>query len=236
MKRIQPLVLFLAFAWAPCALADDFEAAVAAVSKGDGATAIKLLKPLAEKGDVRAQAELGAIYAAGKGVSPDLRESFKWTKKAADQGNAAAQANLGSMYLEGQIVQRDYKEAMKWNLAAAGQGVAAAQANIASMYYEGAGVSQDYKEAARWMRLAAIQGDAESQINLGTMYVVGQGVDRDPLRGYMWTNLGLESLPMKLEEKKAVQEMSAKSLSASEIDKAKAMAKKCKESGYKECG
>lgn len=233
--RTKTFAFLLALLAAGAARADDFDAASGAMKKGDYAAAFKLLKPLAEKGDARAQAELGALYTVGHGAPANANEALKWTKLAAEHGNAGAQANLGTMYLEGQVVQRDYKDAMKWSLLAAEQGVAAAQANIASMFYDGSGVAQDYKEAARWMRLAAEKGDPESQINLGTMYVVGQGVERDALRGYMWTSLGLESLPMSLSEKKAVQDMSAKVLSAEDVAKAQAMAKTCKESKFRNC-
>ena len=130
---------------------------------------------------------------------------------------------------------RDYKEAMKWNLLAAGQGLAAAQVNIASMYYDGVGVAQDYKEAAKWLRLAAEQGDADAQLNLGNLYVAGQGVERDLLRGFMWTQLATESLSMGETEKKAVRDMSAKSLSPEDVAKAQAMVARCKESKFKNC-
>ena len=218
------------------ASAGDYENAVSATRHGDFAGAFKLLKPLAEKGDARAQADVGAMYLTGKGVAANPKEALKWLRLAADHGNASAQFNLGTMYLEGQVVMRDYKEAMKWNLLAAGHGLAAAQVNIASMsYYDGVGVAQDYKEAAKWLRLAAEQGDADAQLNLGNMYVAGQGVERDLLRGFMWTQLATESLSMGETEKKAVRDMSAKSLSPEDIAKAQAMVARCKESKFKNC-
>lgn len=218
------------------ARADDFDAATAAAKKGDHLTAFNLLKPLAEKGDARAQSELGAIYTAGKGVPVDGKEALKWTKLAAEHGDAAAQANLGTIYMEGRFTKVDFKEAMKWNLLAADKGVAAAQANIAAMYYEGQGVAQDYKEAAKWMRLAAEQGDGESQVNLGTMYTASQGVERDLLRGYMWTSIGLETLPMPPADKKSMLDSYSETLSAQEISRAQAMAKSCKELKFRNCG
>jgi TPR repeat protein len=238
LKRIQTLALVLPLLFAGSAFADDYEAATAATRKGDYAAAFKLLKPLAEKGDVRAQSELGAIYMVGKGVPANPKEALKWTMLAAEHGSAVAQANLGTMYLEGQGVQRDYKESMKWSLLAAGQGVTAAQMNVASLFYEGNGVKQDFKEAAKWVLLAAEQGDAEAQLNLGAMYVAGQGVDRDLLRGYMWTHLAIESpaLGMTEAEKKQAHEISAKTLSAEELPKADELVKKCKAAKFKNCG
>jgi TPR repeat protein len=238
LKRIPSLFLVLALLPMGFARADDYAAATEATRKGDYATAFGLLKPLAEKGDARAQTELGAMYMFGRGAPRDPKEAIKWTTLAAEHGSAVAQANLGTMYLEGQGVQRDYKESMKWSLLAAGQGVAAAQMNVASLFYEGNGVKQDYKEAAKWVLLAAEQGDAEAQLNLGAMYVAGQGVDRDLLRGYMWTHLAIESpaLGMTEAEKKQAHEISAKTLSAEELPKAEELVKKCKAAKFKNCG
>ncbi|WP_424362010.1 tetratricopeptide repeat protein [Methylocystis parvus] len=232
-KRI--CLFLLAVAAAGPAMADPYEDVAAATKKSDFATAFKILKPLAEKGEARAQSELGLVYMVGKGVPLDRKEGIKWIKLSAENGFAPAQANLGTMYLEGQFTPQDYKEAMKWSLLAADKGVAEAQSNIASMYYDGAGVAQDYKEAAKWMRLAAKQGDPESQVNLGTMYLLGQGLERDPLRAYMWASIGLESLSMPPEQKKEMLDLSAQALPAADIAKATELAKKCKESKLKDC-
>ncbi|WP_442754092.1 tetratricopeptide repeat protein [Methylocystis sp. JAN1] len=234
-KRIRPFLFLLVAAAASPAIADPYEDAAAATKKGDIEAALTLLKPLAEKGEARAQSELGLIYMVGKGVPLDRKEGIKWIKLSAENGFAPAQANLGTIYLEGQFAQRDYKEAMKWSLLAADKGVAEAQANIASMYYDGAGVAQDYKEAAKWMRLAAKQGDAESQVNLGTMYLLGQGLERDPLRAYIWAAIGLETLSMPPDQKKELLDLSAQTLSAAEVARAKEMAKKCEELKLKGC-
>lgn len=218
------------------ASADEYADSVAATRRGDHATAFKRLKPLAEKGDVKAQSDLGALYLAGQGAPQNAAEGVKWLRRAADQGLAAAQFNLGVLYLDGGPVGVDYAEAMKWSLRAASQGLAAAQLNVGSMYYEGKGVAQDFAEAARWIRLAAINGDAEAQLNLGTMFVSGRGVERDLVRGYMWTRLATEKLATTEDEKKALLEMSSKALSAEDRARGDALADKCRASKLKDCG
>ena len=217
------------------ALADDYNDAIAASKRGDFSTSFKLLKPLAEKGDVRAQGELGALYLSGRGAPKDPKEGLRWTKEAANKGLATAQYNLGVMYLDGQIAPQNFPEAMKWLLAAAGQGVPAAQAGVAAMFYEGQGVPQNYEEAAKWMQLAAAQGDPEAQLNLGTMYAFGQGLDRNILRGAMWTYLATDSTTFSEAERKSLREISLKTLDPQEITKIQEMAKQCKESNYKQC-
>ncbi|MBL6749758.1 MAG: sel1 repeat family protein [Nevskia sp.] len=110
--------------WAICvatrANAGPFEDGLAADIRGDNATAVQLWRPLAERGDARAQLSLAMMYHyAHQGVPLDHAEAAKWYRKAADQGNAPAQARLGLMYFRGQGVPRDYVQAYKWNTLAA---------------------------------------------------------------------------------------------------------------------
>ena len=92
----------------------DYQAGQAAYRLGDYATALQEFKPLAERGDARAQASLGFMYDKGQGVSQDHAEALKWYRKAAEQGEAMAQFNLGTMYAVGQSVPEDYVQAHMW--------------------------------------------------------------------------------------------------------------------------
>lgn len=76
----------------------------------------------AQKGDPKAQFELGVCYFYGKGVSENEEEAVKWWRKAANQGLAEAQFNLARCYENGEGIQRNYAEAMKWYRKAAEQG------------------------------------------------------------------------------------------------------------------
>src|SRR4051812_21673675 len=80
------------------------------------------LKPLAEKGDAAAQADLGICFINGDGVKKDLQEAIKWFRNAADQGNPAGQQNLGMCYYQGEGVPKNLAEAAKWFRKAAGAG------------------------------------------------------------------------------------------------------------------
>jgi uncharacterized protein len=57
-----------AVSFASAVAAGPFEDADAAYFKGDYATALRLLRPLAEQGHAGAQNRLGAMHATGKGV------------------------------------------------------------------------------------------------------------------------------------------------------------------------
>ena len=100
--------------------AAPYEDASAAHDRGDYATALRLVRPLAAQGHAAAQNNLGIMYVYGQGVPQDDAEAIKWFRKAAAQGHAPAQNNLGIMYRNGQGVPQDYVQAYVWfNLAAA---------------------------------------------------------------------------------------------------------------------
>jgi TPR repeat protein len=141
--------------------AADYKDGLAAVHRGDYATALKLLTPLAQKGHAWAQYNLGVMYDQGEGVALDDKEAVKWYQAAAEQGNSTAQFNLGVMYNDGRGVAQDYKEAVKWYRLAADQGFPQAQGNLGRMYGLGRGVAQDYVYAHIWLNLAAasLRGD-----------------------------------------------------------------------------
>jgi TPR repeat protein len=64
----------------------------------------RMSRSSAEKGDAKAQFNLGKIYFHGQGVPQDYAEAVRWYRKAADQGYANAQYALGFMYHKGQGV------------------------------------------------------------------------------------------------------------------------------------
>jgi TPR repeat protein len=87
------IILVLSFA-APV-VAGPLEDGKAAYDKGDYATALRLLRPLANQGNADAQINLGMKYLSGKGVEQNDAEAIRWVRLAADQGNADAQLHLG---------------------------------------------------------------------------------------------------------------------------------------------
>ena len=139
------------------AAAGPLEDSRTAYYRGDYATALRLVRPLADQGNAVAQFILGVMYDSGKGVLQDNAEAMKWYRKAADQSEANAQCNLGTMYLTGQGVPQDYPEALKWYRRAAAQGNPNALFNLGKMYDNGQGVPQDYVQAHVWLNLAASQ-------------------------------------------------------------------------------
>jgi TPR repeat protein len=64
----------------PVQAGKEFEEGRAAYERGDYATAIKKLRPLAEAGNAEAQFYLGAMYAEGRGVPQDFHLN-PWSSK-----------------------------------------------------------------------------------------------------------------------------------------------------------
>ena len=75
--------------------ADKLEEGVKAYAAGDYDAAVKILRPLADQGDVGAQFNLGIAYEMGHGVPKNNKEAVMWFRKAAEQGYARAQYKLG---------------------------------------------------------------------------------------------------------------------------------------------
>jgi len=99
--------------------AGPLEDGITAYRSGDYATALRILRPLAEQGNAAAQFNLGSMYAHGQGVTQDYREVVKWYRLGAEQGSSTAQVFLGLMYSQGQGVVQDNLRAHMWlNLAA----------------------------------------------------------------------------------------------------------------------
>jgi len=161
MRRIL-FAVFLIVACATGAAADSYEDAVSALGRRDFTLAVRLFRPLAEQGNLRAQVSLGRMYHGGHGVPQDYQEALKWFRKAAEQADAQAQSMLGGMYANGLGILQDYQEAVKWYRKAAQQGNINAQNNLGRIYANGKrGVPQDFVRAHTWYTVAAaaVSGD-----------------------------------------------------------------------------
>jgi TPR repeat protein len=79
----------------------DFKTGMDAYNRGDYATVLNELHPLAEQGDANAQNNLGVLYYNGEGVPQDYVQARQWFEKAAVQGDANAQNSLGLLYHNG---------------------------------------------------------------------------------------------------------------------------------------
>ena len=76
------------------AWAGPWEDGMAAYNRGDYVPAIRLFRPLAEKGNPNAQSVIGVMYRKGQGVARSSARAFMWFSLAAARGDARAKAEL----------------------------------------------------------------------------------------------------------------------------------------------
>lgn len=151
MAKLVTGMFFLALStWAHAGFLEAEEA----YDKGDYLAAITEYKLLADKGEAKAQFNLGIMHLRGQGVPHDSKEAAAWFRKAAEQDDADAQYHLGLMYLQGQGVPQDYKEAASWYNRAAENGDEKAQLALGIMYFVGQGKVRDFVQARKWFNLA----------------------------------------------------------------------------------
>ena len=84
------LAILLSLSFAIPVLAGPLEDANAAIKRRDYATAVRLIRPLAEHGDANAQYNLGVLYDNGLGVPQDRVRAYMWLNLAAMQGRESA--------------------------------------------------------------------------------------------------------------------------------------------------
>lgn len=150
------------------------------------------MKPLAEKGDAKAQYIVASLYQEGKGVMKNLEMAANWYAKAASQGLALAQYRLGAMHESGQGAPKDILRAIELYRLAAGQGNdASAQFAMGQLYFTGNGVQVDYAESFAWHLKAANNGHGGSQFIVGSMFQDGWAGKIDLAEAYKWYTLAI---------------------------------------------
>ena len=111
-----------------------------------------------------------------------------------------------------------------------------AQSNRGAIYAAGPGVPKDSQEAVRSWQRAAEQGDAEGQYNLGLMYDKGQGVSQDFVRAYIWYHLAAEALSGDdAMVARKLRDRMASLMTTAQLEKAREIARRCRQSKFKEC-
>jgi TPR repeat protein len=118
----------------------------------EGSERDALLLKAGELGSIKAQRDLGALYATGDWTGPkDPALGAEWYRKAAERGHSNAQYNLGFMYLLGEGVPPDPEEGLRWLHRSADQGEGVSFRLLADLYRHGYyGVSLDIKQADHW--------------------------------------------------------------------------------------
>lgn len=121
----------------PAAFADGWKDATKAFARKEYAAAMKLFRPLAEKGNAIAQYKVAMMHKMGLGVPKSEKEARKWSKLAAKQGSPEAQQFLGSLYYKASGEESpDTLRAYVWYEMSAEQGNSEASKELASLSKE----------------------------------------------------------------------------------------------------
>ena len=125
---------------------------------GDYQEALETWSRLADKGNARAQNNMGVLYSQGKGVERDDETALVWFRKSAQQGFVLAQANLGDSYFQGDVAPQDYERAAQWYALSARGGDDESQFYMGKILADGLGMSRDPARAYMWYSIAAMNG------------------------------------------------------------------------------
>lgn len=132
----------------------EFAAAVAAYNLKDYASALRLLRQLADQGYAPAQNNLGMMYATGQGAPQDYAAATVLLRNAADQGYALGEYDLGAMYGNGLGMPQDYVQAYKWFDLAVAAATDAAARDAAAKGRDGVAAAMAPAQIAQAQKLA----------------------------------------------------------------------------------
>ena len=146
-----------------------------------------------EKGNAKAQYNLGWCYYHGYGVKQSYEEAARLYKLAVEQNYSVAQYNLGWCYYHGYGVKQSYEEAVRLYKLAAEQNYSVAQYNLGICYYHGYGVDKpDYEKAMEYFLLSKNKNYSRSFCRLGYLYFYGNGVEQDYLKAKEYFEKAIE--------------------------------------------
>ncbi|MBR0777577.1 SEL1-like repeat protein [Bradyrhizobium diazoefficiens] len=138
---------------------------VAAYERRDYAAALRIFRPLADKGSASAQYHLAMLYDDGNAVAQDPTEAVRWYRKAAEQADPRAQYRLGQHYATGKGVEKDLDKARIWYGWAAARRHPDAEFRLGMLLI--LGNAEDKTRAKELFRDAAEQGQVSAQMLMG---------------------------------------------------------------------
>ena len=197
------------------------EVALRAYEHRDFKKALRLLSPIATRGEVQAQFIVARLYAQGLGTKKDTNEAEGWYRKAAEQGHPRAQFRL-AMALDRKKIKR-YPESLALLRKAAKAGHPRAQFWLANKYTYNNEAPHSVAMWRYWVRRSAYQGDSYARMDLAESYFFGILVPKkDLVLALMWTILaGKSGHP----GAKSCNEIISKRITPKQIREAKRLAK-----------
>lgn len=137
------------------AVAGDFEEVQSALQRKNFGVAVKLLQPIAEQGDSKAQAFLAYVTISRNDVPKDFQAAASWAKKAAGQGDAMGKVLLGMLYLNGQGVLQDEEQAISLISQSAASNNPLGMYELGKLMLVGRSMARDVNEGEALLKAAA---------------------------------------------------------------------------------
>jgi len=134
--------------------AQSVRAGITAWQNDDYDGAVRIWRPLAEKGDPDAQFNLAQAYRLGRGVPVNLALAQSWLKRAATQGHVDAQTTLGLLLFQ----NNNRTLGIYWLKAAAAKNDPRALLVYGTALFNGDGVKADPALGYSYVKRAAAQG------------------------------------------------------------------------------
>jgi hypothetical protein len=125
------------------------------VNAGRTWEAMIFISEAANMGYAKAEAALGADFAAGAGVPTDLVKARYWLQKAADQGDGPSQVELGEFYELAEGGPPDIAKAIHYYELSAALHSPRAERDLGIAYELGDGVAHDRAKAIALLRRSA---------------------------------------------------------------------------------
>lgn len=145
----------------------------------------------AEKGNERAQYELGFMYSQGIGFEQDYDKAIRYFLLSAEQEYVGAYGSLAYHYLNGIGVQCDQKKGVEYLILAAEKGDVGSQCNLGGLYFK-----TDINESLKWLGIAAENNkhpaSFDAQFKLGCLYYsLSQGglMPKQTFEAKKWFNI-----------------------------------------------
>jgi|GEM_PF-620713 len=151
------------------------------------------LSKSADKGNPKAQYELGRMYAVGGAVAQDSFKAKGLLENAAKQNYAPAFLALG--VLAGK--EGDYQASKDWLSKAADTKNPSAQLALAQVYLDDKSPFYSSRIGLNLMEEAAKQGLPDAQLALSKLYKEGKGVDANPELAKKWAESAAKSSAVK---------------------------------------
>jgi TPR repeat protein len=176
----------------PAPVTPSFAAGNSAANNRNWALAEANFRPLAEKGDVPSERNLGRLLMTDCTGLQDKNEAVMWLGKAADASDIPATAQLGIIYMNGNGVAQDDNKAFTLLSKAAAGGNPSAERALGYLYLSGRGVAQDKYQGMLWSIQAARQSDATALSNIAWNYFLGDALPQSNEKAAFYIALAVQ--------------------------------------------